>query len=77
MAEWQPIETLKQDDSVVLVFSEDWKDPDFNPEGIREGFRNEDDKGPIVSAKWNGCHDCWDTEYDSKPTHWIRRPVGP
>ena len=77
MANWNSIDSLTMDDFVVLIFSEEWKDTDFNPEGIREGFRNETNDGPIVSAKWNGCYDCWDTEHDSKPTHWAPRPKGP
>lgn len=69
---WQPIETLKQSDGAVILYSEDWVDEDFNPTGTREGFRNESDTGPIYSAAWNPCQDCWDTDEDSKPSHWCR-----
>ena len=74
---WQPIETLKQTGTFVLLYSEDWIDEDFNPEGIREGFRDENDDGPIISSKWDGCHDYWKTEICFNATHWMPRPKPP
>lgn len=74
---WQPIETLKLGGNAVLLFAEAWKDPDFNPQGVREGFRNESDDGPLYSAKWNDCHECWDTVVNYEATHWLPRPDGP
>ena len=74
---WYPIETLKCDGEVVLLFSERWIDADFNPEGIREGFRNEDDSGPLYSARWNNCQDCWETDIGFEATHWTSRPAPP
>ena len=75
--EWQPIETLKLDDNAVLLFAECWIDPDFCPDGIREGFRNEDDEGPIFSAKWDNCGECWITVVNYEATHWKPKPVPP
>ncbi|MEW8025496.1 MAG: hypothetical protein AB2777_20615 [Candidatus Thiodiazotropha endolucinida] len=73
---WQPIETLKVGGDAVLLFAEEWKDPDFNPTGVREGFRNESDDGPIYSARWNDCHECWETVINHEATHWMPRPAG-
>ena len=74
---WQPIETLKCGGDAVLLFAEAWKDDDFNPPGIREGFRNESDDGPIFSAYWNDCHECWETDVGYEATHWMPRPPAP
>lgn len=72
---WQPIESLTCDHIDVLLYSADWIDPDFCPSGIREGFRNEDDQGPIFAARWDG--DYWVTDEDARPTHWRRKPRPP
>ncbi|WP_421717464.1 hypothetical protein [Algiphilus sp.] len=72
---WQPIESLTCDHIDVLLYSADWIDPDFCPSGIREGFRNEDDQGPIFAARWDG--DYWVTDEDVQPTHWRRKPRPP
>lgn len=74
---WQPISTLKCGGDAVLLYAEVWKDPDFNPSGIREGFRNDDDEGPIYSARWNDCYECWETDVNREPTHWMPRPAAP
>ena len=74
---WQPIDTLKLGGDAVLLFSESWIDEDFNPKGIREGFRNESNDGPIYSARWNDCHECWETDIGYEATHWIERPEPP
>ncbi len=73
---WQPIEKLKYG-IPVLIYDPAWIDPDFNPKGIREGFRNEDNTGPIWSAKWNDCGDCWETMIDDGGTHWKAQPQPP
>lgn len=67
---WYSLEILKlkQDDDIkFLGYSKDWIDLDFNPDGIRECFIN--GQFGWTSAKWNGCHDCWDNIVDSNPTH--------
>jgi len=53
----------------VLLFSRDWIDEDFCPDGVREGVYFDE---IFVSAKWNSIHDCYDTKTDI-PTHW--RPI--
>lgn len=50
----------------VLLFSRDWIDEDFCPDGVREGVYFDE---IFVSAKWNNIHDCYDTKTDI-PTHW-------
>jgi hypothetical protein len=75
--EWQSIETLCCEDGPVLLYSPRWVDPDFNPEGIREGFRSEGPGGPILSARWCDTHDMWETDAQSEPTLWLRRPAAP
>lgn len=50
----------------VLLFSRDWIDEDFCPDGVREGVYFD---GIFISAKWNNIHDCYDTKTDI-PTHW-------
>lgn len=56
----------------VLGFSEQWIDEDFNLEGIREchvcGFNLEN--SDWNSAKWDNNGDCWDADWETKPTHW-------
>jgi len=70
----------------VLLFNEEWKDEDYNPRGIRIGFREEDG---FISAHWWNYQDCYmtisksecednDTFSDkiknsTEPTHW--RPI--
>jgi len=75
--EWQPIDTLKCNSPSVLLFSEHWKHEDFCPTGVREGFRGEHDAGPIYSAQWNDCGDCYDTAVGYGATHWMPMPEGP
>lgn len=65
--EWQPIETLRVNQSVLLCFW--WKD---HPEAhfIAEGYRNRDgewldQKGETISPRF------------SAPTHWMRFPSPP
>jgi len=74
-SEWRNVDELTLNHGAVLLFSPEWIDEDFNPSGTREGFRNETDTGPIYSAKWNPCQDCWDTEENSKPTKFKVLPL--
>ena len=44
----------------VIAFNEKWIDEDFNPNGTRVGFIQDDG---FVSATWNNEDDCYDTCY--------------
>ena len=77
MNNWKPINTLKMEHGTVLLFSEEWVDYNFNPHGIREGFRNEGDDGPIMSAEWIDDWDCYATDEGYEATHWTELPKPP
>ena len=42
----------------VIAFNEKWIDEDFNPNGTRIGFLQDDG---FISATWNDEQDCYDT----------------
>ena len=46
-------------------WSGEWIDPDFNPEGIREGV--------YTSCDWNSRHDMYVTDEKSTPVMWASR----
>jgi hypothetical protein len=50
-----------------LGYAQSWENFDFNPEGIRECYYN-DDNG-IISARWNASEDIWVSQHYSQPTH--------
>lgn len=68
----------------VVLFSPRWINEDFNPKGVRIGFR--DDVSGWVTAHWCNVHDEYHTrtsdrnDYNYKdysklnqiPTHWMR-----
>lgn len=45
----------------VIAFNEKWIDEDFNPNGTRIGFLQDDG---FISATWNDEQDCYDTCYE-------------
>lgn len=45
----------------VIAFNEEWINQDFNPNGTRIGFLQDDG---FVSATWDGEYDCYDTCYE-------------
>lgn len=45
----------------VIAFNEKWIDEDFNPNGTRVGFMQDDG---FISATWNNEQDCYDTCYE-------------
>lgn len=45
----------------VITFNEKWIDEDFNPNGTRIGFLQDDG---FISATWNNEQDCYDTYYE-------------
>lgn len=45
----------------VIAFNEKWIDEDFNPNGTRVGFLQDDG---FISATWNNEQDCYEDEVD-------------
>ena len=68
------LKSLPPENTVVLGYSPEWVDEDFEPEGVRECFVQNDNEWN--SAKWNNDQDTWENE-ESKPTHWMQRPQPP
>lgn len=69
--------TLPPVNTVVLGFNELWVDEDFEPAGIRETLLLDGIEKGWQSAKWNGNHDCWFNDEETKPTQWMQRPLPP
>lgn len=63
-------------DSFLLLYAEEWKNLDFNPTGVREGFWDEFMES-WFSVWWNDSIYGWDTDPNSHPTHWRRIPKPP
>lgn len=61
--------------TTLLGYNPKWIDEDFNPEGIRECFMNDDNSWN--SAYWDNDQDTWWNDTDTIPTHWMRRPSNP
>ena len=59
----------------VLGFAEEWKDEDFNPNGIRECFVNGGYEW--VSAYWFDHQDTYTNGEDCPPTEWMPLPGPP
>jgi len=55
----------------VWCWSDKWIDEDFNPEGVREGFYN--DEGYWITCGWDACHDVYTTIEDEVPVKWAYR----
>lgn len=49
----------------VIAFNEKWIDEDFNPNGTRVGFMQDDG---FVSATWNNEQDCYEIHAMKKET---------
>lgn len=45
----------------VIAFNEKWIDEDYNPNGTRVGFIQDDSGDVFISATWNNEQDCYDT----------------
>ena len=45
----------------VIAFNKEWINSDFNPNGTRIGFLQDDG---FISASWNNDDDCYDTCYE-------------
>ena len=61
----------------VLAFSSFWVDEDYNPDGIRIGFRQdfvnseETIEAGFHSAVWNNYNDHYDTDFENIPEKWV------
>jgi hypothetical protein len=78
---WLPINNLKVEEHYgepFLLFAEEFKDPDFNPSGVVEGFFQDGDdpefSGWMISD-WNNDQDCYNV-IKGKPTHYSIK-IGP
>jgi len=70
MNNWQTIDKLKETDIDILLFSEEWVNEDFNPNGIRIGYRqcNND----FCSARIDEDGEYWNMSAEEEgifPTH--------
>jgi hypothetical protein len=59
----------------VICFKKEWIDEDFNPEGIRVGFMDDDNNW--TSADWYNDQDTYWNDEKSIPTHWMQKPEPP
>lgn len=66
---------LRPEDGEVIGYHPNWVSEDFNPEGRRVGFI--DDDGAFLSANWCNDQDTYFTDLDdtTPPTHWLRIPT--
>lgn len=67
------------DDVDVIAYNKKWIHPDWNPKGIRIGFKEED---RFYSAQFSGNSDDYithyysedDNNYSEKPEYWTKIP---
>lgn len=58
---WYKMSEIKPEFGIeVIGYNEKWIDEDFNPNGTRVGFIQDDG---FTSASWNNEQDCYDTCY--------------
>jgi hypothetical protein len=79
---WCVIKGEPEDSYPCLLWHQDWIDPDFNPTGVRQGFwgphPDDPDQECWIVARWNPCHDVWETERaEPQPSHWRPMPAPP
>ncbi|MCK5644299.1 MAG: hypothetical protein KAJ19_26100 [Gammaproteobacteria bacterium] len=77
IVKWQEIESAPKG-PMLLLFSPDFIDEDFNPSGVVDGYWN-DDAG-WCCWQWNGCQDCYMTVEGQGPTMWAEKTnpqIGP
>ncbi len=71
---WIPTsERLPEVCKPVIGYAATWIDDDYNPIGVRECFRNDDE---WQSAAWNNYQDCYDIEVGA-PDFWMPYPDPP
>lgn len=74
----------------VLAYDKTYVDEDFNPEGIRTAYLQEDMPNDYsakwVIAMWNPMQDVWETVEEGDviegetiyaPSHWMQKPTPP
>jgi len=77
---WYSLEELKSSGLKIeigkefLGYSPEWVDEDYNIDGIRVCFLNEDDNGPWISTYWNNYQDFYATDDSTSPTHIMNIP---
>jgi hypothetical protein len=74
MTEWQPIETVPKDGTIVLFW------PDFYAEDSRPPSQRKEQKNRYVAMGWtSGSGDYWSPEMKllGDPTHWMPLPAPP
>lgn len=90
MSEWRPIEELSKParyENAFLLFAEELRDPDYNPEGVVEGHWSDgplvdgpdgidEAEGVWIASVWCGYHDQWHAK-EIKPTHYMPWPSAP
>lgn len=70
--EWFDFEIKKPPIGVEIIGkSSKWIHPDYNKNGIRIGFLNEDAEGEFISAKWDNNQDFYETKNENdRPEQW-------
>jgi hypothetical protein len=71
---WKSIESAPGN-KVVLLYSPGWRDPEENPQGVREGFLPDDDTWQV--CVWSLGPDPEREVSTALPTHWRPVPQGP
>jgi hypothetical protein len=71
---WLPISEAP-DNQEVLLWSPDFVDEDFNPDGVIFGYKNFGED-TWYGAIWNGEQDCWD-DREVKPIKFMYKPQPP
>lgn len=80
---WYSIKELIEEGSILAVgqefigYSNRWIDLDYNINGTRICFLNEDADGPWISTYWNNYQDCYETDDKTVPTHIMLIPKNP
>jgi len=65
---WQDIVSAPKDGTVLLLWSADWVDEDFNHTGIVEGFWSDDDGW--ITCIWDAYQDEYCTARGYLPSKW-------
>lgn len=82
---WKELKKEKPENGIeIICFNPEWIDEDFNPNGTRIGFLNDDYE--FTTAYWWDYQDCYMTicgafsehiQNNTEPTHWMEIPKHP